>query len=108
MIGDGNRWSSNIRLVHEGVLERDGTRNGDEWSFSRPFPNDHAHGDRNPSADWNPEKGVWTCTLCSQGRGYVDVTARSLAAPESRTRQLDPGKRVDDCCIRTYPRQEVQ
>jgi len=32
------------------------------------------HDDHNPSADWSPDKQVWTCRACGAGGGYVDIS----------------------------------
>jgi hypothetical protein len=37
-----------------------------EYRFRCPCPQ---HEDRHPSADWNPDEGVWTCRSCGEGGG---------------------------------------
>src|SRR5262249_60828395 len=73
--------ASDIERVHAAVLERGGTLRGEEWGFRCPCPQAHAHGDEDPSPDWNPTKRVWTCRVCGAGGGYVDLAARFGVSP---------------------------
>lgn len=63
-----------IALVHEAVLQRGGTpaANG-ETRFRCPYPQLHSHGDANPSADWNHDKGMWVCRACGKGGDAIDL-----------------------------------
>ncbi|MCC7106273.1 MAG: hypothetical protein IT307_14120, partial [Chloroflexi bacterium] len=43
-------------------------KRGDEILFLCP-----AHDDHEPSASWNPAKGVWHCHACAAGGGAKDL-----------------------------------
>lgn len=65
-----------VNAVDAAVRERGGVEHGDEVRFRCPEPTQHAHGDRDPSADWNRTKGTWVCRVCSASGGVVDLATR--------------------------------
>ncbi len=69
-------------LVTAAVQARGGVRRGESaWlTFPCPKGSDHKHGDRRPSAGWNPTSGVWKCLGCGLKGGTVDL-ARLLNVP---------------------------
>jgi hypothetical protein len=52
------------------VRSRKGRQEGDEIRFQCPFPGHHNHGDADPSARYNPAKGVWRCYACGESGGW--------------------------------------
>lgn len=46
-------------------------RHGFEVRFRCPNARAHAHGDKNPAADYNVRDRVWTCHACGAGGGLV-------------------------------------
>jgi hypothetical protein len=71
-------------LVHAEVVARGAVENGSEWRFLCP-----AHDDNNPSADWNYEKGLWTCRSCSAGGGLQDLANRLGILPQVAAADVD-------------------
>src|SRR5689334_8366983 len=55
-------------------MERQGRREGDEIRFQCPYPEKHAHGDKTPSASYNPAKGVWFCHRCGEKGDWRDLS----------------------------------
>ena len=72
--------------IEREIARRDPRRKGDEVEFECPHPENHTHGDADPSARWNPSKRVWSCAVCTavlgrtMGGGYVNL-ARALGIP---------------------------
>ncbi len=72
--------------VTAAVEGRAGKRIGTEIRFLCP-----SHEDASPSADWNPEKGVWTCRVCGAGGGVVSLAeALGIGRPEKIERPAKP------------------
>jgi len=67
--------SHQVDDVKLAVLLRSGKWKGDEIVFQCPYPEKHQHGDRTPSAEYNPSKGVWHCFGCG-----AEGTSSDLAA----------------------------
>jgi hypothetical protein len=74
--------------VTAAVEARGGVRRGESRWLSFPCPNGgaHAHGDRTPSAGWEPGEGVWKCLGCKLRGGAVDL-ARRLGVPLPERRE---------------------
>jgi hypothetical protein len=68
--------------VTAAVEARGGVRHGKSlwWDFRCPNGAAHQHGDRTPSAGWDPSRGVWKCLGCKLKGGVVDL-ARLLGVP---------------------------
>lgn len=54
--------------VEASVMARQGKKTGAEIRFLCP-----CHDDHNPSADYNPAKGTWTCRVCNNGGSYKQL-----------------------------------
>lgn len=59
--------------LEQAVLARHGKPCGAEIRFQCPHPRSHNHGDANPSATYNPAKGVWHCPVCEEGGGWKNL-----------------------------------
>jgi len=61
--------SAELIANHRGVAV------ADEIAFACPNKDGHKHGDRNPSASWNQERGAWFCHggSCKAHGGYQDL-----------------------------------
>jgi hypothetical protein len=71
------------RLVDQGAV-----RHGRHLRFSCA-----AHRDRRPSADFEPERGVWVCRSCGVGGGVWDLARRLGIAPGGRAPRPTPPPR---------------
>jgi hypothetical protein len=54
-------------------MARAGRRERDEIRFRCPYPESHQNGDADPSARYNPTKGVWRCDICKNGGGWTNL-----------------------------------
>jgi hypothetical protein len=85
--------SLNAAIAQHLIAERGGKRTGDEIRFSCVFPENHSHGDRNPSASFNEDTGLWLCHACgAKGNAYGLADRIGLpghhATPKNGTPQL--------------------
>lgn len=53
------------QTIETALMDRAGKRMGKEWRFLCAVHDDH-----HPSAQWNPDKLVWTCYACGAGGGW--------------------------------------
>ncbi len=79
--------------LERAVLDRNGRWEGSEIRFRCPFPERHQNGDANPSARYNPEKGVWFCDACENSGGRIDLAKHLGVAAQS----------FEDRIAATYP-----
>jgi hypothetical protein len=52
---------------------RDPRKKGSEYAIRCPYPDNHRHGDADPSCSINPEKNVWCCHACGASGGAADL-----------------------------------
>ena len=55
------------------VLARQGKRVGREIRFQCPCPEQHSHGDADPSARYHLEKEAWYCDACKRSGGWKNL-----------------------------------
>jgi hypothetical protein len=62
--------------LEQAIRIRGGRQEGKEIRFRCVFPDNHAHADADPSARYNPGKGVWICDACGESGRWKDLCER--------------------------------
>ncbi len=67
----------------DAIMARAATVNGNEIIFKCAWPDNHKHGDSNPSATFNTQKGCGRCKSCGEKYGWLKLSER-LGVPVHR------------------------
>lgn len=59
--------------LERAVRQRQGEAEGSEIRFRCPYPDRHNNADADPSARYDPVKGVWFCDVCKASGGWMNL-----------------------------------